>query len=115
MDLTITTTSGEGPLVRLSLTGRLGAATSGLVYDAVLAALRGDTVRDVDLDLTGLEGFDAAATSTLVACHRAAHVRGGTLRLTNIPPAVRRQLFTAGLLGLLDGDSSSTQAPAQPA
>lgn len=114
MDLTITT-SGEDPLLRLSLTGRLGAATSGLVYDAVLAALRVDTVRDVDLDLTGLDRFDAAATSTLVACHRAVHVRGGTLRLTNIPPAVRRQLFTAGLLGLLDGDSSSTQAPAQPA
>lgn len=115
MDLTITATRSEGPLVRLSLTGRLGAPTSGLVYDAVLAALRVDTVRDVDLDLTGLDRFDAAATSTLVACHRAVHVCGGTLRLINIPPAVRRQLFTAGLLGLLDGDSSSTQAPAQPA
>ncbi|WP_158610846.1 STAS domain-containing protein [Micromonospora endolithica] len=105
--------------MRLSLTGRLGAATSGLVYDAVLAALRADTVRAVDLDLTGLDRFDAAATSTLVACHRAVHVRGGTLRLVNIPPAVRRQLFTAGLLGLLDSDSNTAQAPppapAQPA
>ncbi|WP_374539587.1 STAS domain-containing protein [Micromonospora aurantiaca (nom. illeg.)] len=84
MDLTITT-SGEDPLLRLSLTGRLGAATSGLVYGAVLAALRVDTVRDVDLDLIGVTRFDAAATSTLVACHRAVHVRGGTLRLVNIP------------------------------
>lgn len=69
MDLTITT-SGEGPLVLLSLTGRLGAATSGLVYDAVLATLGVHTVRDLDLDLTGLDHFDPAATSTLVACHR---------------------------------------------
>jgi anti-anti-sigma factor len=113
MDLTITT-SGEGPLVRLSLTGRLGAATSGLLYDAALAALRADAIRDVDLGLTGLDRFDAAATSTLVACHRAVHVRGGSLRLTNIPATVRRQLFTAGLLGLLDGDRS-IQVPAQPA
>ncbi|MEH0828465.1 MULTISPECIES: STAS domain-containing protein [unclassified Micromonospora] len=114
MDLTIIT-CGEGPLVRLSLTGRLGADASGLVYDAVLAALPADTVQDVDLDLVGVTRFDPAATSILVACHRAVHVRGGTLRLTNIPPAVRRQLFTAGLLGLLDGDGSTAQVPAQPA
>ncbi|MEV4196722.1 STAS domain-containing protein [Micromonospora globbae] len=113
MNLTITT-SGEGPLVCLSLTGRLGAATTGLVYDAVLAALRADTVQDVDLDLASVTRFDPAATSILVACHRAVHVRGGILRLVNIPPAVRRQLFTAGLLGLLDGDSNTAQAPAQP-
>ncbi|RKF25499.1 STAS domain-containing protein [Micromonospora globbae] len=114
MNLTITT-SGECPLVRLSLTGRLGTPTSGLVYDAVLAALRADTVRHVDLDLANVTRFDPAATSTLVACHRAVHVRGGILRLVNIPPTVRRQLFTAGLLGLLDGDKSPVQAPAQPA
>ncbi|MFD6607399.1 hypothetical protein [Micromonospora chalcea] len=43
------------------------------------------------------------------------HVRGGIVRLVNIPPAVRRQLFTAGLLGLLDGDSGTVQVPARPA
>ncbi|MGC4771559.1 STAS domain-containing protein [Micromonospora sp. DT44] len=113
MNVTITA-SGEGILVRLRLTGQLDAATSGLVHDAVLAALRGDTVQHVDLDIAGLAHFDPAATSTLVACHRAVYVRGGTLRLVNIPPAVRRQLFTAGLLGLLDGDNSTARAPTQP-
>ncbi|NED51816.1 hypothetical protein G3I24_13040 [Micromonospora aurantiaca] len=40
-----------------------------------------------------------------MACLLAVHVRGGILRLTNIAPAVRRQLFAAGLLGLLDRDA----------
>ncbi|MFY1659195.1 STAS domain-containing protein [Micromonospora sp. WMMD1274] len=69
----------------------------------LLAALGTDTVRDVEFDLTGLDCFAAAATSTLVACRMATHVRGGILRLSNIAPAVRRQLFAAGLLGLFDG------------
>ena len=38
---------------------------------------------------------------TLVACQRAVAVRGGTLRLENLAHLVRRQLFAAGLLGLL--------------
>ncbi|MGC4771543.1 STAS domain-containing protein [Micromonospora sp. DT44] len=110
MDLTITAVR-SGPRACLHLYGRLGAATAGLVHDEVLAALRIQAVGHVDLDLTGLARFDPAATSTLVACHRAVHVRGGDLRLVNISPQVRRQHFAAGLLGLLAASDAAAAVP----
>ncbi|WP_422750612.1 hypothetical protein [Micromonospora sp. WMMD1219] len=49
-----------------------------------------------------------------MACLSAVHARDGILRLTNIPPAVQRHLFAAGLFGLLDGNGGGEKASAQP-
>ncbi|MBM0238339.1 STAS domain-containing protein [Micromonospora sp. ATA32] len=101
----------RGSWVRLRLRGEVDVATAGLVHDEVLAALRSETVRHVQLDLANLTFIDSAGMRTLVACHRAVQVSGGTLTVISIPPSVRRQLFAAGLLGLLAGTSGVATLP----
>ncbi|WFE53227.1 STAS domain-containing protein [Micromonospora sp. WMMD1155] len=103
MDLSIDTTH-DGPVVRLRLHGEIDMATTGLVHDAVIAALTSDSVREVLLDFADLTFIDSSGMGTLVACQRAIAVRDGTLRLQNLSPFVRRQLFAAGLLGLLGAE-----------
>jgi anti-anti-sigma factor len=100
MDFTITTVV-SGQEVCLHLHGGVDLTGTGLVRDEVLAVLQAEQVRQVQLDLAEVNSFDPAGMGALVACQRAVHVRGGTLRLVNIPPFVRRHLFAAGLLGLL--------------
>ncbi|WP_167517426.1 STAS domain-containing protein [Micromonospora orduensis] len=106
MDLSIDTTR-VGPVVRIRLHGEIDVATTGLVHDAVIAALTSDSVRQVLLDFAGLTFIDSSGMGTLVACQRAVAVRGGALRLENLAPFVRRQLFAAGLLGLLGGEDDA--------
>ncbi|MEV1142118.1 STAS domain-containing protein [Micromonospora sp. NPDC049799] len=101
-----TDTIRTGSAVRIRLSGEMDVATNGLVHDAVLASLTSDSVRQVVLDLADLTFIDSSGMGTLVACQRAVDVRGGTLRLANLTPFVRRQLFAAGLLGLLGGMES---------
>ncbi|MEV4766785.1 STAS domain-containing protein [Micromonospora chokoriensis] len=102
MELTVDTTQ-VGAVSRVRLAGEMDLATSGLVHDAVIAALASDSVRDVILDFADLTFIDSTGMGTLVACQRAVAVRGGDLRLEHLAPFVRRQLFAAGLLGLLGG------------
>ncbi|WFF00247.1 STAS domain-containing protein [Micromonospora sp. WMMD964] len=100
MELTVDTLQ-MGATTRIRLGGEMDLATSGLVHDAVIAALATDSVQDVILDFGDLTFIDSTGMGTLVACQRAVAVRGGALRLENLAPVVRRQLFAAGLLGLL--------------
>ncbi|WP_158610880.1 STAS domain-containing protein [Micromonospora endolithica] len=109
MALTIDMTQQE-PVTRFRLSGEMDVATSGYVHDAVIAALAIDSVRDVTLDFTHLTLIDSSGMGTLVACQRAVAVRGGTLRLENLAHFVRRQLFAAGLLGLLCGGDDGSAA-----
>lgn len=110
MELTIDTAQ-VGPVARIRLTGEMDVATSGLVHDAVIAALASDRVRDLVLDLADLTFIDSSGMGTLVSCHRAVAVRGGTLRLENLARPVRQQLFAAGLLGLLCGGGDGSTVP----
>ncbi|MBM0275202.1 STAS domain-containing protein [Micromonospora tarensis] len=100
-----------GAVTRIRLVGEMDLATSGLVHDAVIAALARDSVHDVILDFADLTFIDSTGMGTLVACQRAVTVRGGTLRLEHLAHFVRRQLFAAGLLGLLCGGEDDQAAP----
>lgn len=108
MDLTIDAVR-SGSSVRLWLRGEIDVATTGLVHDAVIAALMSRSVERVVLDLADLTFIDSSGMGTLVACHKAVEVRGGSFRLENLAPFVRRQLFAAGLLGLLGGVEAETE------
>ncbi|WP_425777865.1 STAS domain-containing protein [Micromonospora sp. DT53] len=110
MELTVDTTQ-IGTATRIRLGGEMDLATSGLVHDAVIAALASDSVRDVTLDVTDLTFIDSTGMGTLVACQRAVAVRRGALRLENLSSVVRRQLFAAGLLGLLGAGAEDQIAP----
>lgn len=110
MELTIDTTQ-VGSVSRIRLAGEIDVATTGLVHDAVIATLASDSVRDIILDCTDLTFIDSSGMGTLVACQRAVAVRGGTLRLENLAHFVRRQLFAAGLLGLLGAAEDSHTTP----
>ncbi|SCF28079.1 STAS domain-containing protein [Micromonospora saelicesensis] len=110
MELTVDTMQ-TGAATRIRLGGEMDLATSGLVHDAVIAALASEAVRDVILDVADLTFIDSTGMGTLVACQRAVAVRGGALRLENLAPVVRRQLFAAGLLGLLGAGTEDQAAP----
>ncbi|WP_431918902.1 STAS domain-containing protein [Micromonospora wenchangensis] len=110
VELTIDTTR-VGPVARVRLHGEIDVATTGLLHDAVIAALTSDAVREVVLDFAGLTFIDSCGMGTLVACERAVAVRGGALRLEGLTPFVRRQLFAAGLLGLLGNQDGHPVSP----
>lgn len=100
MDLTVKA-GRSGYSVRLALGGAIDTASRGVLHDAVLAALTDDDVTVIILDLANLTLIDSAGMSTIVACHRAVAVSGRSMRIEHVAPLVRRQFYTAGLLGLL--------------
>jgi anti-anti-sigma factor len=100
MDLTVTT-GRAGSTVRLVLSGVIDATSRGGLHDAVLAALTDDQVAVIVLDLADLTLIDSAGMATIVACQRAVALGGRSMRIERVAPFVRRELYTAGLLGLL--------------
>jgi anti-sigma B factor antagonist len=89
-----------GPVVRLELRGEIDTATVGQVHDSVIALVARLRPKEVAVDCRHVALIDSSGIGTLVACHKTVEAGGGTLRLINVSPFVRRQLFVTGLLGL---------------
>jgi anti-sigma B factor antagonist len=86
--------------VRLLPFGEIDLATVGQVRDAIIAVLARDKPPAVVLDLRHVSFIDSTGIGELVRCHRAAAVSGSALRVENLAPFPRRQLWATGLLGL---------------
>ncbi len=112
MELLITT-SRVGSLVHLTLCGEIDVATAGEVRDAVLAALCRSAPATVVLDFRLVSFIDSTGIGVLVSCHRAASITGAELRLTNLAPFARRQLWASGLLGLFGLQAYAPEMMAQ--
>lgn len=100
MDLVLQTARSRSS-VRLVLHSAIDTASRGVLHDAVIAVLTDDDVTVIVLDLADVTFIDSAGMSTVVACHRAVAVSGRSMRIEHVAPSVRRQFYTAGLLGLL--------------
>jgi anti-sigma B factor antagonist len=98
-----------GSTVRLELHGEIDAANVGQVHDAVIAAVARLRPRAVVIDCRHVAFIDSSGIGTLVACHKVVETGGGALRLINVSPSVRRQLFVTGLLGLFGLSPGSTE------
>jgi anti-anti-sigma factor len=72
-------TSVDGRSHRVRISGEIDNATVPALRE-FLRALKGD----VEVDCGGVGFVDSAGLAVFVACHRALHDQGGTLRLVNV-------------------------------
>src|SRR5215212_9028718 len=81
----------EGETLRISGVQELGAANSNSVRDQVRGALTNGQ-RNIQIDLSETNFLDSCGLGALIALHKTACSRNGTLRLVNPQPAVQQIL-----------------------
>ncbi len=81
----------EAETLRISEIDELGAADANQFRDEVRAALV-NGLKDIEIDLGQTDFIDSCGLGALIALHKSACARGGTLRLRNPQPAVQQIL-----------------------
>ncbi len=81
----------KGQTLRVTGVSQLGASNANEFRDLVRDAFSGEP-RDIALDLSETTYLDSCGLGALVALHKSAASRKGTLRLLNPPPPVRQIL-----------------------
>src|SRR5262245_66654692 len=76
--------------VTVRFAGDLDLAGARKLMDRVIPVLDGDRVRDLTLDLVGVEFCDSSGLSALVDLRKRCSAQGWHLRTVNLQPAVRR-------------------------
>ncbi|HEX4811453.1 MAG TPA: STAS domain-containing protein [Nonomuraea sp.] len=103
MEFLHVTTSRHDGTVTVTVSGELDIATTELLRGRLLWLLQeSGRAQAVVLDLRRLSFIDAAGLGVLVALHDQARRRRTPLRLTGVPPAMRRLLRVTGLDAHLD-------------
>lgn len=77
---------------------KMTTETAAALVEAGLASIRGG---DLGVDLADVTEVDSAGVAMLLAWQREAAVRGGTLALTHIPPALASLARLYGVDSLL--------------
>lgn len=91
----------DGQTLRVSAVHQLGAANAHAFREGVRDALD-DTQKDIDIDLSATTFLDSCGLGALVALHKTASGRKGTVRLLNPPPPVQQLLELARMDRLLE-------------
>lgn len=81
----------QGDTLRITGITELGAANSNNIRDKARAALL-DTQRHIEIDLSATAFVDSCGLGALIALHKTACSRSGTVRLVNPLPPVRQVL-----------------------
>ncbi len=81
----------DGETLRVSGLKELGAANANSVRDQIRSALTNGQ-RNIEIDLCETSFLDSCGLGALIALHKTACGRNGTLRLLNPPPAVQQIL-----------------------
>jgi anti-sigma B factor antagonist len=81
----------EGDTVHISDVEELGAANANAFRDQARAAMTGDQNK-IEIDLAQTSFIDSCGLGALVALHKTACSRKGTVRLLNPQPPVRQIL-----------------------
>jgi anti-sigma B factor antagonist len=81
----------DGETLRVSGVKELGAANANSVRDQIRTALTNGE-RNIEIDLSETSFLDSCGLGALIALHKTACARNGTLRLLNPPPAVQQIL-----------------------
>jgi len=79
----------------------LDSAHAAIVHDAVLEAVT-DSVRHIEVDLSGTVFLDSCGLGTLVALRKLVEPRGGVIRLLNPAPPVQQLLELTRLYRVLE-------------
>ncbi|MEN3307284.1 MAG: anti-sigma factor antagonist [Micromonosporaceae bacterium] len=87
---------GDGTVV-IAACGEIDMGTAPRLRDALTAALAGDSVRRVLLDMSGVTFLDSSGIAALIDAHHAAARGDRTVRLSNTCPFVTRVLEITGL------------------
>lgn len=81
----------NGDTLRISAVNELSATNSNLFRDEARRAF-GEGQTNIEIDLSQTTAVDSCGLGALVALHKSASSRGGTLRLLNPNPAVQQIL-----------------------
>ena len=109
----ITRTPREGG-VRLTLCGRLDAAWSAHVQDALAECVRAGQ-HDIELDLSGVAFLSSAGIRVLLLTYRQLHAIRGRLAIVDASSEVRQVIELSGLRALLASAAAAATAPAPAA
>jgi anti-anti-sigma factor len=99
--LSVTTRRRADGTVEIRPRGEIDISNVGEVLDAVQVALGASAPPRIEVDLWLVTLLDSSGMGVLVTCRRAASAVCVPLVVTNPSPLVRRQLWVAGLTGLL--------------
>ena len=106
----------HGDRARLRVIGEVDIATADQLAGAIQRCRR-DGASTIVLDLAEMTFLDAAGLRVLVRVRRGLDAAGGTLRLINVRPSVRRVLTLTGLtsyLGVEPGPEDGATPGAPP-
>src|SRR5215813_257139 len=106
----ITRTPCEGG-VRLKLCGRLDAAWSAHVQDALAECVRAGQ-HDIELDLSGVAFLSSAGIRVLLLTYRQLHAIRGRLAIVDASSEVRQVIELSGLRALLASAAAGAAATA---
>lgn len=95
MDVTVTV---EDSTIVVTPVGELDAHNCGELSEALGSATEGKSGSDVVVDANGLSFIDSSAISELLRVREQLSADGGSLRLSDVQPSVRRVLEITGLL-----------------
>ena len=96
----IATTTCEGKAT-ITVSGKLTVNTSPELEATVRELDATGSIVDYDIDLSGLEYISSAGLRTLVATHKLANGKGGTMRLLCPTDTVYEILDTTGLVDIM--------------
>ena len=87
----------QGDHLVLALAGEIDLYTAPRLQSELTAALRAGDVVNIVVDMSAVEFCDSTGMNVLLAAHRLANERGGSLALAAPRPAVRKILEVTGL------------------
>jgi anti-anti-sigma factor len=104
-DLEFRVEPSDGATVRVTVAGTVDFAVGDQLFDALVAIMAADDVRDVEVDVAGVELLDASAVGVLLAARNRAGTVGVGFRVLGATGLPRQVLEITGVLGLLGAKS----------
>lgn len=111
MGLTLRVRPGEDSIM-VAVGGEVDVCTVGLLQDALLSIMR-EGAPKLLLDISGVSFMDCAGLRVLMTIQRRAELRGGFMRLTAVPRAVRRIIELTDAHEALAGERGNTNRSVQ--
>jgi anti-anti-sigma factor len=100
-ELRLAQTAPAGGATRIEVDGEIDMTTGDAFRQTVARALDEPGLRQLELDLAGLQFIDSNGVSVLIYAHRVAEERGISLLISNTDEVIRSILDLLGVYELL--------------